>query len=179
MPACAPAKTRVLFVDDEKTIADTAVMILNRNGYDARAAYSGEGALELAPSFKPDILMCDIVMADLNGIEAAIRLHDILPSARIFLNCGWAGAAELLENARDRGYEFEIMPIPVSPEQLLSLLSSPGDPQNIYRADCIRKAPHSPQPDIRHWEASVSSTSAPADTSSVRKVIRRLFRGKN
>ncbi len=45
----AKNKPKVLVVDDERVIADTLVMILNQSGFDARAVYSGEGALELAP----------------------------------------------------------------------------------------------------------------------------------
>ena len=39
-------------------------MILNQSGFDARAVYSGEKALELAASFQPDMLISDVIMAD-------------------------------------------------------------------------------------------------------------------
>ena len=137
-----PPKPRVLFVDDERVIADTAVMILNQSGYEAYAAYSGEAALELAPLIKPDIIMSGIVMYELNGVEAAILLHEMLPATRIILHSGWAGAADLLENARDRGYEFEIIAKPIHPQDLCNLLSTPSDPGKIYNPDRIRNPPH-------------------------------------
>ena len=115
-------KPKVLIVDDERVIADTLSMILNQSGFEARAVYSGEGALELARSFAPDMLISDVIMADLNGIDAAIRIRALLPSIKILLFSGQAATADLLEKARTQGYEFEILAKPVHPQDLLARL---------------------------------------------------------
>ena len=94
-------KPKVLVADDERVIADTLAMILNQSGFDARAVYSGEKALELAPVFQPDMLISDVIMADLNGIDAAIRIRALLPGIKILLFSGQAATADLLEKARD------------------------------------------------------------------------------
>jgi CheY-like chemotaxis protein len=111
-------------VDDERVIADTLAMILNQSGFDARAVYSGEKAVDLAASFTPDMLITDVIMADLNGIDAAIMIRSILPSIKILLFSGQAATADLLEKARAKGYEFEILAKPVHPQDLLSRLQS-------------------------------------------------------
>lgn len=115
---------KVLVVDDEQVIADTLAMILNQSGFDARAVYSGEKALELASTFAPDMLITDVIMADLNGIDAAIRMRSMLPQIKILLFSGQAATADLLEKARAKGYEFEILAKPVHPQDLLSKLRS-------------------------------------------------------
>jgi CheY-like chemotaxis protein len=115
-------KPRVLVADDEKVIADTLAMILNQSGFNARAVYSGEKALELASTFEPDMLISDVIMADLNGIDAAIRMRELRPGIKILLFSGQAATADLLEKARARGYEFEILAKPVHPQDLLSRL---------------------------------------------------------
>ncbi|HEV2324817.1 MAG TPA: response regulator [Terracidiphilus sp.] len=117
-------KPKVLVADDERVIADTLTMILNQSGFDARAVYSGEKALELAPTFVPDMLISDVIMADLNGIDAAIRIRALLPSIKILLFSGQAATADLLEKARTQGYEFEILAKPVHPQDLLTRLRS-------------------------------------------------------
>ncbi|HEX3893751.1 MAG TPA: response regulator [Terracidiphilus sp.] len=117
-------KPKVLVVDDERVIADTLAMILNQSGFDARAVYSGEKAVDLAASFTPDMLITDVIMADLNGIDAAIMIRSILPSIKILLFSGQAATADLLEKARAKGYEFEILAKPVHPQDLLSRLQS-------------------------------------------------------
>jgi CheY-like chemotaxis protein len=116
------SKPKVLIADDESVIADTLAMILNKSGFDARAVYSGEKALELASTFAPDMLISDVIMADLNGIDAAIQIRSLLPGIKILLFSGQAATSDLLENARDRGYEFEILAKPVHPQDLLNKL---------------------------------------------------------
>jgi CheY-like chemotaxis protein len=117
-------KPRVLVADDERVIADTLAMILNQSGFEARAVYSGEKALEEAVSFQPKMLISDVIMADLNGIDAAIRIRELLPGIKILLFSGQAATADLLEKAHARGYEFEILAKPVHPQDLLSRLRS-------------------------------------------------------
>jgi CheY-like chemotaxis protein len=116
------AKPKVLVADDERVIADTLAMILNQSGFDARAVYSGEKALESVATFKPDMLISDVIMADLNGIDAAIRIRQLLPGIKILLFSGQAATADLLEKARADGHEFEILAKPVHPQDLLNKL---------------------------------------------------------
>lgn len=123
MPEAA-TRPKVLVADDERVIADTLAMILNQSGFEARAVYSGEKALELATIFQPDMLISDVIMADLNGIDAAIRIRALLPGIKILLFSGQAATADLLEKARTQGYEFEILAKPVHPQDLLTRLRS-------------------------------------------------------
>jgi DNA-binding response OmpR family regulator len=116
------AKPKVLIVDDEQVIADTLAMILDKSGFEARSVYSGEKAVELARIFEPDMLISDVIMFDLNGIEAAIRIRALLPQIKILLFSGQAATADLLERARSQGYEFEILAKPVHPQDLLNRL---------------------------------------------------------
>ena len=115
-------KPKVLVADDERVIADTLAMILNQSGFDARAVYSGEKALELASAFQPDMLISDVIMADLNGIDAAIYIRALLPGIKVLLFSGQAATADLLEKARKEGYEFDILAKPVHPQDLLNKL---------------------------------------------------------
>ena len=116
------AKPKVLVADDERVIADTLSMILNQSGFEARAVYSGERALEMAASFVPDMMISDVIMADLTGIDTAIQMRALLPKIKILLFSGQAATADLLEKARAQGYEFEILAKPVHPQDLLTKL---------------------------------------------------------
>lgn len=115
-------KPRVLVVDDEQVIADTLARILDLNGYEASAVYSGTAAVESARSLQPDLVISDVIMQDMNGIEAAIHIREFLPSCKILLFSGQAATADLLENARAQGHEFEILAKPVHPADLLAKL---------------------------------------------------------
>ena len=113
---------RVLVVDDERLIADTLTMILARSGYEARAAYCGEMALEMARNFQPDMLLTDVVMPGISGIEAAIKLRELLPCCKVLLISGQAITPGLLETARSQNYEFELLEKPLHPTELLAAL---------------------------------------------------------
>ena len=121
-----PVKPRILVADDEPVIADTLAIILNQSGFEARAVYSGEEAVKLAAAFAPDMLVSDVIMADLNGIETAILLRSMLPQMKVLLFSGQAASADLLAEARTKGYEFELLAKPVHPKDLLMSLRSSG-----------------------------------------------------
>jgi CheY-like chemotaxis protein len=112
----------VLVVDDERVIADTLATILNQNGFDASAVYTGTAAVDSARSSRPDLVISDVIMQDMNGIEAAIRIRKMLPACKILLFSGQAATADLLEKARAQGHQFEILAKPVHPQDLLAKL---------------------------------------------------------
>ena len=121
-PAAAPTKRKVLVADDEQVIANTLAIILNQAGFEARAVYSGEKAVEALDDFQPDMLITDVIMTGMTGIEAAIATQAKLPSCKILLFSGQAATADLLEKAREDGHEFEILAKPVHPTDLLAKL---------------------------------------------------------
>ena len=112
-------KPKVLVADDERVIADTLTMILTAAKYEARAVYNGEKAVEMARTFQPDMLISDVIMPGKTGIEAAIEVRAMLPSCKILLFSGQAATADLLEEARARNQEFELLVKPVHPADLL------------------------------------------------------------
>ena len=115
-------KRRVLVVDDEQVIADTLSIILNKAGFEASPVYTGTAAVESARNIQPDLIISDVIMPDMNGIDAAIHIREVLPSCKILLFSGQAATADLLERARAQGHEFEILAKPVHPTYLLARL---------------------------------------------------------
>src|SRR6266480_1522886 len=107
------AKKKVLVVDDERVIADTLAIILNKSGFNASAVYSGTGAVESARTAPPDLIISDVIMEDMNGIEAAIEIRKFLPNCKILLFSGQAATADLLDQARLHGHHFEILAKPI------------------------------------------------------------------
>jgi len=117
-------KQKVLVVDDEALIADSMAEILNRNGFEAIATYSGSNAIDLAREMCPDIVMSDVLMPRVNGVQAAIAILESCPSARVLLFSGQAATAGILQKAHAAGHEFELLPKPIHPQQLLNKLRS-------------------------------------------------------
>lgn len=117
--ASEPAVPRVYIVDDEWVIAETLATILNHNGFHAHPFHSPNRALVRALDQPPDILLTDVMMPDLSGIDLAISLRRARADCRILLFSGQAGAVDLLCDARRRGYDFELLQKPLHPMQLL------------------------------------------------------------
>jgi two-component system chemotaxis response regulator CheY len=60
---------RILIVDDSPTMLMSMEGVLKRNGYAVETATSGKQAMAKAPSFKPDLMITDLNMPEMNGIE--------------------------------------------------------------------------------------------------------------
>lgn len=113
---------RVIVVDDETRIAGTLVEILKGEGYEAMAASTGDAAIELARIFNPDIVLSDVILPGLNGIEVAVQISALLPECRVILFSGQAATLDLLKDARRRGHDFEILAKPIKPAALLAVI---------------------------------------------------------
>ena len=115
---------RVLVVDDEHLIADTLALILNLKGFETRAVYSGEQAIETARSMEPHLVLSDVMMRGMGGIEAAIEISRLLPRCRIVLFSGHASTADLLKRAREIGRGWDVWQKPLHPTTLVERLNS-------------------------------------------------------
>jgi CheY-like chemotaxis protein len=123
---------RILIVDDESPIADTLQMIFRMQRYDARVAYSAESAVELIAEWKPDLVILDVILPQMNGIDLAIVIKENYPKCHIILFSGHANTSMLLDEAVRKGHNFEVLAKPVLPDVMLErvseLLSGPVGP---------------------------------------------------
>jgi CheY-like chemotaxis protein len=121
----------VMVVDDESVIADTLAEILSRSGYKGVAAYDGDSALETALLTPPEMLITDVVLPGITGIELAIKMRRIFPDCKIILFSGQASTSDLLANARAEGHHFTLLNKPLHPHDLLRQVAEgikPGKP---------------------------------------------------
>ncbi|MGD0938241.1 MAG: response regulator [Terracidiphilus sp.] len=112
-------RLRVFVVDDEFVIASTLGLILTHKGFDAVSFQAPSEALAAARSQAPDLLISDVVMPQFSGIELAIQIQKQCPNCKVLLFSGQAATAGMLEDARAKGYDFEILSKPVHPTDLL------------------------------------------------------------
>ena len=110
-------KPRIIVIDDQRLTADTLTAILNQNGYDARAFYSGEEAIASADRSTPAIVMSDVRMHEMDGIQTALRMRDLHPRCRVILFS--ASAISETEEHRIEESGFEFLYRPLHPAQVL------------------------------------------------------------
>jgi DNA-binding response OmpR family regulator len=113
----------VMVVDDESSIADTLAEILSRSGYAAVTAYDGESALETALLMPPEMLITDVMLPGMSGIDLAITIRRIFPDCKIILFSGQASTADLLAAANRDGHQFTLLTKPVHPGDLLARIA--------------------------------------------------------
>jgi DNA-binding NtrC family response regulator len=109
----------ILVVDDERRIADTLALILQSKGYKTAVAYEGDSALAQCSIVRPDLLLTDVIMPGMNGIELAMAVSERLPECKVLLFSGQAATTELLDRAQKRGCDFPLVSKPIHPEDLL------------------------------------------------------------
>jgi CheY-like chemotaxis protein len=109
----------VFVVDDEPIIASTIKCILERSGF-ATVSFTDPlevlGALE---TMKPDLLLCDVVMPHLSGVDLAIRVKEICPDCAVLLFSGQSETSDLLLTAQERGFDFPVLAKPIAPAALV------------------------------------------------------------
>lgn len=110
---------RVFVVDDESIIAKTLAVILQNCGYVASYFTNPLEALSTAENDAPDLLISDVVMPELSGVELAIRISALYPDCKVLLFSGQAQTADLLHVAREQGHQFQLLTKPVHPSDLL------------------------------------------------------------
>ena len=66
---------KVLIVDDEKNIVISLSFLLEREGYQIASASNGKEAIEAYKSFRPDVILLDVMMPEMDGYEAARKIR--------------------------------------------------------------------------------------------------------
>jgi DNA-binding NtrC family response regulator len=112
----------VFVVDDEPIIASTLAAILQMHGFCAKFFTSPLEALAAARARSPDLLISDVDMPTISGIELAIRMKALHPTCQVLLFSGQPSTLDLLNSARAEGHNFDLLLKPVPPPELLSAI---------------------------------------------------------
>lgn len=123
MPA-ENANLRVLVVDDDMRVADSIVQILVTSGYTAVGAYSAEAAMKMAEKLDPHVVISDVVMGPVSGIELAIHIREHHPDCRVLLISGYSAPAGHNSGAVAKGAKLQFMAKPVDPLRILDFVAT-------------------------------------------------------
>jgi CheY-like chemotaxis protein len=115
-------KARVLVVDDNKTVAQSLSAILQGQGYEVATAFSGEEAVAKTDGFLPDLLLSDVWVGAMNGIEAATRITATLPDCRVLFLSGYLSMADVV-SAAPEGLVYSFASKPINSLDLLNAIA--------------------------------------------------------
>ena len=126
----------VFVVDDEPTIASTVESILRTEGFDSKSFNDPLGALQAARFDVPDLLITDIAMPGISGVQLAIEFQRKYPDSKVILFSGNPHTAELIEEAAAAGYSFYFLRKPVHPNKLLRTIRTLLDGKSVTASTC-------------------------------------------
>ena len=111
---------RILVVDDDRLVADTLALVFQKHGYDARAAYSTDGALKCACEFPPQLMLCDITMPGSDGLTLVQHMNREFPDCHIIVLTGfYSNLARVHEQAARLSRPLGVLIKPCQPAELL------------------------------------------------------------
>jgi len=93
---------KILVCDDHESIRDSVKLILNDSGYELYFACDGHETLEQVKNLKPEIILLDIKMPKLSGLDALGQIKALSPESKIIMVSGY-GQSEVMEKALSRG----------------------------------------------------------------------------
>jgi PAS domain S-box-containing protein len=110
-------RRRVLVIEDNRDGAESLREMLELEGQEVEVAYSGPDGLAKARAFKPDLVLCDIGLPEMDGYELAraMRADPALPNARLVALSGYA-LPEDLRRAREAGFDQHVAKPPALQE---------------------------------------------------------------
>ncbi len=117
-------RLKVLVIDDNRDVADTCSMLIELSGHDVKVAYSGGDGIAIAESFRPQVILTDIGLPDIDGYEFAQKVRAMAwgKTAVLVAITGW-GAAESKQHAAVAGFNHHLTK-PIDPRTIESLLAS-------------------------------------------------------
>ncbi len=126
-------KTTILVVDDNQDLLETFAMILKRRGYEVQTACDGLAAVDKFKEQNFDITLMDIVMPEMNGVDAFKKIKEIQPEASIILMTAYSDE-ELIRTAMDEGVTL-IIQKPIRIDMLIKLINETAGNQPILVVD--------------------------------------------
>jgi DNA-binding NtrC family response regulator len=110
----------VLLVDDEEEFVDTLAERLSMRGVNVRTALNGETALELLSQRSPDVVLLDVLMPGMGGLETLRAIKAGHPEVRVILLTGHASTRDGMEGMRQGALDYLMKPLKI--EELMSKL---------------------------------------------------------
>jgi two-component system response regulator AtoC len=110
----------ILVIDDEPGLRQTVSLILSEEGYDVQTASDGEDGLARALDWRPDIILCDVRMPRLGGLEFLQKYRSEQGDGLVIMMTAYGGTEQAIEAMKLGAYDY--LPKPFSPDQLILTL---------------------------------------------------------
>ena len=101
----------ILIVEDEKILADSMALYLERHAYATAVAYTGEEGLRLAAEHNPDVAVVDLRLPGLDGLKVLCHLREVSPSTKVVMITAYASVATAVEAMKCGAFHYLSKPL--------------------------------------------------------------------
>jgi DNA-binding NtrC family response regulator len=140
---------RILVVDDEKSIVTLLSRILKKEGYNVKSTTSPEKALETIRYFSPNLIITDLKMPEMSGVELLQRVKPERPEIDFIIITAYATVENAVDAMKSGAIDYLIKPLK-SPDELRIAVAKVAERQSLLAANTL-------------WEKSLSEGFPPAD----------------
>jgi two-component system, NtrC family, response regulator HydG len=113
---------RIFIIDDDRDHAESLAEVLEMRGHEVALAHSGEEAVELFKDADFDLVLLDVKLPGMNGVETFVEFRRLRPDARVMMMTGYS-VEQLVAQAVEQG-ALGVLHKPFSPQALLEFVES-------------------------------------------------------
>ena len=106
-------KARIMVIDDEESMCKFMKIMLNREGYEVTTSQSGSEALNILKERNYDLVIADLMMPGLNGLELLSRVKSLDPDANFIVMTAYASVDTAIEALKKGAYDYLTKPFKV------------------------------------------------------------------
>ncbi|MFQ6083660.1 MAG: sigma-54-dependent transcriptional regulator [Candidatus Aminicenantia bacterium] len=122
---------KILIIDDEKSIRDIFSLMLKEKGYLVETAEEGEEGINKAQRFIPDIILLDMNLPDISGIDVLSEIKKSLPQTEVIIMTAYGSVKNAVEATKLGAYDY--LEKPVDNEELLLIISRALEVKRLTR----------------------------------------------
>ncbi len=146
----------ILIIDDDKQLCLSFTKILSQDGYKTAAAYSGREGIEKTAEINPDLVILDIRLPDMNGIDVFAEIHKSFPKLPVIIITAYGTTETAIKTIKNGAYDYIYKPFDIP--EMLSLIKK-GLEAGRCMSSSVQVNPLSPDMNLGSGEALVGTSS--------------------
>jgi len=168
-----PAGLKIVIVDDEQAVLLTLEALLTRHGYAPRVAHSGTAGLSLVRKTEPDLVLLDLGLPDMDGLEVLRQIKSEWPQMPVIILTANDSLSNAVESIKQGAFHF--ISKPYSVEELLSLITRAVEQRQLLReAESLREEKQQLSKRLEKAERQLAPVAQSRSMRNVRELVERL-----
>ncbi|HEY3898087.1 MAG TPA: sigma-54 dependent transcriptional regulator [Chthoniobacter sp.] len=169
----SPTGHKIVVVDDERPVLLTLEALLTRHGHMPQLAHSGSAGLALVRKTKPDLVLLDLGLPDMDGLDVLRQLKSEIPQMPVIILTANDSLSNAVESIKQGAFHFISKPYAV--EELLSLITRATEQRQLLReAETLREEKHQLSQRLEKAERQLAPVAQSRSMRNVRELIERL-----